>query len=233
MKSTFYKFFGAITLLCLVVVTSCKKSDNNGLDLGGKSEISMNVDGKPWKAKFAVTMTMPPEEDDDYYIVTMTGSDVEVDASDEITGDTQGLSLWFAVPKAKFKAPKGVYRFTNMGEENVSEQYPAFAMFSSVDAEGEAEIYSTILSEDGTSGSLKLEDFKIGKQEFLGHLISDTDGYTNLTGTFSMNMSLYSETEETKVIKITNGKFNVSSGFNLGGLFGQFPEVEEKFMELK
>jgi hypothetical protein len=230
----FYKFFGAIIVLSLIGISSCKKSDNNGLGFGGKSEISMNVDGKPWKAKFAVMMTMPPEDDDDYYIITMTGSDVEVDASDEIIGNTQGLHIWFAVPKSKFKAPKGVYRFTNLGADNVSEQYPAFAMFSSVDDEGDAVIYSTVLSDDATSGSLKLDGFKIGKQEFLGHLLSDTDGYTNLTGTFSMNMSLYSETEDTtKVIKITNGKFNVNSGFDLGSLFGQFPEVEEKFKELK
>lgn len=236
MEVTFNKLFGALMLFCLIGTTSCKKNDDKDLDFGfgGKSEISMDVDGKPWKANFAYTMTIPPEEGDneDYYIVTITGTEVEIEAEETVEG-AQGLTIWFAIPKSKFKSPKGEYLFTDMGVDDIDTEYSAFAMFYHSDNNNEVHAYST-LGDEGTSGSITIQDFKIGKQEFLGQFISDDEGYTELSGTFSMKMHLYSsETEDYKSIDVTNGKFNVNSGFSLGGLFGQFPEVEKQLEKLR
>lgn len=228
MKSILYKLSAVLFVTCLLFFTSCKKDDNNDDFNFGSSEMSMTVDGKPWKATMALMMTVPPEEnDEDYYVVALVGSEVNVDEGDDIK-DNQGLTIYFAVPKAKFKSAGGTYNFT--GIEEVNPTNPAFAWFSSA-VNSENSFYST-RSGGGSSGSLTVTKFKTGKQSYLGISIGEYEGYTHLAGTFSMTLTEHVTAEDAtpRVIQITNGKFDVNSGLSFGGLFGQYSEMKSKIL---
>lgn len=226
MNSTL-KFTGTLLIVFLLIFSSCKKDESPNLDFASGNEMTMTIEGKPWKATLTMLMTIPPEEtEDEYYVVSLIGSEVDLDDGDDVE-NVKGLTIYFAVPKAKFNNPSGVYNFTDI--EAVSPEFPAFALFTGWD--DEYSYFSTIGSE-GSIGSIKIDKFKTGKQSFMGVSVSEHEGYTHLAGSFSMTLTEYGNQEgkAPRTIQITNGKLDMSSGIGLGGLFGKYSEMNEKFL---
>src|SRR5690606_2645791 len=118
----------ACFMLLLVSLTACSKKDNTeDFDLK-QSQVSMEIDGKPWKSKMALLTTISPEyNEEDYFAVAIAAVEVEIDEN-EVNDDANGLYLWILIPKAKFNNPIGTYKV--YGEEEQRENF-AFAMFNS------------------------------------------------------------------------------------------------------
>lgn len=223
----FYNVLGVIALFGVVVIASCKKDNSNGLDFGSKSTMTMSVNDKAWKAKMAFLVAIPPEEsDDDFYFVGISGAEVDVVSGDSYE-DTEGLNIYIAIPKSKFRNPKGSYNFVS--EENMDIDHQAYAMFIHTYSEDGVDMYGTIGSE-GSQGTLKIDGFKIGKSKPIYGYTGEYETYTQLSGTFSMTLTQATaeEGQTPKTLKITNGKFNVSGGLNLGDFFGTHSEIKEK-----
>ena len=222
----FYKVLGAISLLGLVVIASCKKDNSNGMDFGSKSTVSMSVNDKAWKAKMAFLVAVPPEEsDDDFYFVGISGAEVDVVSGDSFE-DTEGLNIYIAIPKSKFRNPKGTYNFVS--EESMNIDYQAYAMFIQSSGQENIDMYVTVGSE-GSQGTLKIDGFKIGKSKSIYGYTGEYETYTQLSGTFSMTLTqvITQEGQTPKTLKITNGKFNVYDGLNLGNFFGSYSDIKE------
>lgn len=213
--------FGGLILGFLFTVASCSK-DKNGGSLTSDSSISMSIDGKPWKSKMAYVLTAN-EDDEDHVVVMLTGTEVNL-SEDKMNSDkdAEGLTIHLAIPKSKFENPKGAYPF--ISEANKTEVGQAVAIFITM-ADNITSYYGSMTGESGggATGSITIDDFKVGDQKFLGQSLGK--GYTQLSGTFSMDlMTAIADGEggfTGKKLKITNGKFNVKAGVFGSSILGQ------------
>src|SRR5690606_1580924 len=109
MKKINLNIFRGLVILLLFTLASCSKDRPDGPDkLGGNASITMDVDGKTWKAMYSYMLTTPPDEDGDDYIIGVVGSDVDLTKADDAPKHN-GLNLFIAIPKSKFRNPVGVY----------------------------------------------------------------------------------------------------------------------------
>lgn len=210
------KIFLGAALLSIFTFVSCSKSEGpDGPSVGGKGAITMEIDGKSWASNSSYLITYPADDEDDVYGVFMTGSNLGI-AEEHAGTSTDGLILMLGIAPSKYRNPVGTYE---VGDEHT---HFAHVMYNEMSADGETNI--TYISDDGKGGSMgtiTIEKFKIGDQTFLGESLGE--GYTELSGTFSVKLNGYNAKtgEMVKAMNITKGKFQLKSGLKSGGLFGQ------------
>lgn len=193
-------FIVASLSLCLF---SCSKDDDsNGPKID--SGLSMKVDGKPWGTTINTLFTEEHESSDfgEYYIVTIGGQSIDVKDSEE---DVSSFHMYIAIPKSKFKNPKGTYSVRKESEISFVQATASFVVSTSTH-----QLYYASYNPDlpeGTVGTVEITGFETGIQTVVGHS-TGTEGYTRLSGTFKMDLF----SNEVAPVKITEGKFNLKSG---------------------
>ena len=210
--------------LALALLVSCGEKEDRELPVEDKNDtaagvLKMKVNDADWSAKWAYTITTPlDEEEDDYFLVFVTGATGEYQAEEDPTGDA--LSFYIAIPKEKFNNPVGTYQLASL--DYMDEDNPAAAIFNKVN--GNESILYVSMDKEGEGkpiGSISIEKFKTGQQKILGQDLGP--GYLELSGSFTVNEMVgftgESETPVEGTLKLTNGKFDVKNGWN-GGIVG-------------
>lgn len=218
--TTAFKFSALALALCI----SCGEKEDRELPIEDKNDVAtgvlkMKVNEADWSAKWAYTITTASEEEeDDYFLVFITGATSEYTAEEDPAGDA--LSFYIAIPKAKFNNPVGTYQLASM--DYMDENSPAAALFNKVS--GSESILYISMDKEGEGkpvGSISIEKFKTGQQRILGQDLGP--GYLELSGSFTVNemvgFTSQSETPVEGTLKLTNGKFDVKNGWN-GGIVG-------------
>lgn len=181
----------------------CSK-DDTGKDANVKSSLTMKVDGKPWGTTINNLFTEEHESSEfgEYYVVLVGGQSLDVEDSEE---DVSSFNMYIAIPKSRFKNPKGTYTVRKESEIGFGEVSASFVVSTS-----EHQLYYASYNPElptETVGTVEITGFETGIQTVVGHS-TGTEGYTKLSGTFKMD--LYSG--EVPPVKITEGKFNLKSG---------------------
>lgn len=214
--------------LALALCISCGEKEDRELPIDDKDNatggvLKMKVNDADWNAKWAYTITTnleeeEGEEEEDYFLVFITGATGEYNGEEEPTGDV--VSLYIAIPKEKFNNPVGTYPISSL--DYMDEDQPAAALFNKVS--GNKSILYVSMDKEGEDkpvGSISIEKFKTGQQKILGQDLGL--GYLELSGSFTVNeMVGFSDGSETPVegtLKLTQGKFDVTNGWN-GGIVG-------------
>lgn len=196
----------AITFITFIVSASCSKDKDADEDLAsGNGGITMKVDGEQWKSTTTTLVTKEVESDvsGKYHAVLLSG----LWGSDN--GQSETLTVYVNIPANKFENPKGTYPVAIDEEETAH----FWALFSSVMGT-ESSQYVTADPDNSTRtvGSLEITGFEIGDQRLPGQSTSE-EGYTKLSGNFHFEMYSALGEDNTK-LKITEGKFNLSAGFD-------------------
>src|SRR5690606_32871620 len=106
--TTAFKFSALALALCI----SCGEKEDRELPIDDKNDatagiLKMKVNNTDWSAKWAYTITTNLEEEEgeeeDYFLVFITGAAGEYSAEEEPTGDV--VSFYIAIPKEKFNNP--------------------------------------------------------------------------------------------------------------------------------
>ena len=224
MKKSILKTAFNFSALALALCVSCGEKEDRELPVEDKNDgaagvLKMKVNGADWSAKWAYTLTTPlDEEEDDYFLVFVTGATAEYSAEEDPAGDA--LSFYIAIPKEKFNNPAGTYQLA--GLDYMDEDHPAAATFNKING-NQSTLYISMDKEgEGKPvGSISIESFKIGQQRIMGQDLGP--GYLELSGSFTVNEMVGftgdSETPVEGTLKLTNGKFDVTNGWN-GGIVG-------------
>jgi len=205
MKNKFYMLPALLTFMAFSLFSSCSKDKGPDNDpVLGNTEITMKVDGDQWKSTTTTLVTKEVESDETgkYHIVVINGIRGGND------GLSESLSLYINIPANKFKNPKGTYSVA-IDEEETDHTWVIFSRITGT----ENLLYASADpdSPERTIGSLEITGFEIGDQRLPGQA-TDEEGYTKLSGNFHFEMYPLSETASK--LKITEGKFNLSSGFD-------------------
>ncbi|MFS8617230.1 MAG: hypothetical protein FWJ85_10420 [Solitalea sp.] len=200
-------------ILSALLFVSCGK-DEDKFEIG-KSGLTMAVDGQEWKSVIAY-VSSGTHEDDDFHLVNIIGT--KADIEDEDSEDAEAFSIMILIPNSKFNNPAGTYRIGGtFGEEEGD--HDAVAYFSRQE-NGEITQYISFDPEEPSRvmGTVTIDQFKVGEQKFLGESLGM--GYTELSGSFKVTLNTYVSGEDGyKTVELTNGKFSLNHGLNLGGLF--------------
>lgn len=201
-----------MTVLSIGCLSSCSKDKSVGDELDDilKNEggITMKVNGESWVSSMTTLLTDKQERDEfgEYHLVSLTGSRI-INLNSQTKDDmAESITMFIAIPASKFKNPKGTYPVV---WESNSKLNQSSAIFASASTVLDADTY--VPSEQGQSGTIEITGFEIGDQKVMGHP-TGTEGYTKLSGTFSMDLKPLSDAGTSKALKITEGKFNLSVG---------------------
>src|SRR5690606_31874848 len=116
MKKSILKTTLNFSVLALALCFSCGDKEDRVPPIEDKDELAggmlkMKVNDTDWSAKWAYTITTPlDEEEDDHFLVFVTGATGEYTSEEDANGDA--LSFYIAIPKTKFN---------NRSEEHTSE----------------------------------------------------------------------------------------------------------------
>lgn len=217
-------------MLSLALCFSCGEKEDRELPIDDKNDnasgvLKMKVNDADWSAKWAYTITTPlDEEEDDHFLVFVTGATGEYTSAEDPNGDA--LSFYIAIPKNKFNNPVGTYKMVSL--DYMDEENPAAAVFNKVNG-NQSTIYVSMdkAGEGKPVGSISIEKFKIGQQKLLGQDLGQ--GYLELSGSFTVNEMVGFDGGENpleETLKLTNGKFDVKNGWN-GGIVGMNAGIGE------
>ena len=223
MKKSILKTTLNFSVLALALCFSCGDKEDRVPPIEDKDELAggmlkMKVNDTDWSAKWAYTITTPlDEEEDDHFLVFVTGATGEYTSEEDPNGDA--LSFYIAIPKTKFNNPVGSYKMVSL--DYMDEENPAAAVFSKVNG-NQSTVYVSMDKEgEGKPvGTISIEKFKIGQQKLLGQDLGQ--GYLELSGSFTVNEMVGFDGGENpleETLKLTNGKFDVKNGWN-GGIVG-------------
>lgn len=197
----------SVAFLATLTLASCKKKDlDDGDGFGTEGSFTMKVNGADWKADMSLVST---GELMDGRATVVFGGNRTVNGDEE--GDT--FMIMMALTADQFADPKGVYDiFTVDSDEDLDKR--AVALFMRSDGASGQSNYS-VGDVEGSYGRLTITGFKRGE----GRQIGDNffgDIYTELSGTFEMNMNKFVITSEDvgysgDQLRITNGKFKVKN----------------------
>src|SRR5690554_7029276 len=115
MKKSILKATLNFSVLALALCFSCGDKEDRVPPIEDKDEVAggvlkMKVNDADWSAKWAYTITTPlDEEEDDHFLVFVTGATGEYTSEEDANGDA--LPFYIAIPKTKF----------NRSEEHTSE----------------------------------------------------------------------------------------------------------------
>lgn len=223
MKKSILKTALNFSVLGLALCVSCGEKEDRELPIDDKNDtangvLKMKVNDADWSAQWAYTITTPlDEEEDDYFLVFVTGATGEYTAEEDPAGDA--LSFYIAIPKNKFNNPVGTYKMVSL--DYMDEENPAAAVFNKVNG-NQSTVYVSMDKEgEGKPvGSISIEKFKIGQQKIMGQDLGQ--GYLELSGSFTVNEMVGFDGGENpleETLKLTNGEFDVKNGWN-GGIVG-------------
>lgn len=207
MKTNKYYVLLLLLLAVCLGTIGCSKDKDSAEPLTGKASLTMKVDEKDWGATITTFFT---EEDSnselgDFYRVLVGGqySSLQGDNS-----DVSGITMYIAVPKSKFNNPKGTYAVMKESEAQVGQATALYVVSTDADEQAWYTSYNPTAPTEAV-GTIEITDFEIGDQIVAGQS-SGIQGYTNLSGTFKMDM-YPTEGSPGSVLKITEGKFNMKS----------------------
>lgn len=198
------------SFILFFVLVSCSKDDV--LDPLGLSPgtLSTKVDGTLRNAESAIVLTLP-DEDTGHYIVSVTAffQPPGTTSDDEVT---DAFHIHMNLTESQFKNPKGVYDLMAIHADG---QLVAYALYQvGLGTEDNYQVYGMI-DHEKTVGKVTITDYKIGNDvTFIPGLPAST-GYTRLQGTFEMELMGATSNEQSKIVKLTEGKFNARNQLGL------------------
>lgn len=205
MKNKTYVLPLVLLIGCLGFFSCSNDEDSGDVNTNGNPSISMKVNGKSWESTtYAMnTEQRETEEIGDYYLVSISGQQVDV----ENKGNSSSLNLFLVVPIADFNNPKGEYPLL---AENEAKAGDAIAHFFQSN-EGEDEIYESMEPSNPKTivGKVQLNEYKVGELTVGGHSTGRM-GYTALSGTFEMNLHPLGKRTNSS-LQVTEGRFKLKS----------------------
>jgi hypothetical protein len=203
-------------LLCsaLLLFSCSKNSDDSPAEENlGNSTLTMKVNGEQWDSTMSLLITEEQESSQQgkYRYVSLTGNRI-IDKNSATEDDlVETIGLYIAIPESKFKNPKGNYPII-LKESQAGYAWGVFG--SSTDLRDATTYVSGDPNNSEQSvGSVEIINFKIGEQMIFGHPTGQ-EGYKQLSGTF--HLDVYPMNGTGNKLKITDGKFNISEGFDFG-----------------
>lgn len=187
----------------ILLLSSCSESVNGDRS----SDFSMEIDGKTWATTINNLFTEAAEHETlgEYYRVLVGGQRI-LDTESE--GHASSFNMYIIIPKDKFKNPKGTYAIMKESETKLNQ---ASASFVKSGETGQVWYASYDPANPTASvGTVEITDFAIGTQKVVGQS-SGVEGYTKLSGTFSMDM-YHIQVVPATVMKVTKGMFDLKSG---------------------
>lgn len=211
---SYLKYVGVLLCSTLLLLSCSKNNDDDSLGAGlGRSTLTMKVNGEEWNSSMSMLLSEEEgnSEQGDYRHVVVNGHRI-IDKNSATEDDlAETIALYIAIPEDKFRNPRGKYPII-LKEDQVGYAWSVFG--TSTDLRDT----TTYVSGDPNSprqavGSLEITGFEIGEQMIMGHS-SGQEGYTMLSGTF--HLDVYPLGGSGDKLKITDGKFNISEGFDFG-----------------
>ncbi len=197
----------AALLFMAATTLSCKKEGlPDPLDLNA-SKLSMKVDGTLREAESAIILTLPDEESG-RHIVTITAffTPEGATSNDDVT---DAFHIYLNLSAAQFNNPKGTYDLIYTSDDQEPSGFYALYQVR-VGADDGHQVYGLVDHEE-LVGKLTITDFKIGSNTSGIPGLPNVTGYSNLQGTFQMELMGATTPEQGKSVSITEGKFNVRS----------------------
>lgn len=199
-------------LLLAWIVASCSKNDlldSTSLG-GGKTQLSMKVNGEDWQSSLTTLLTEEQENTKgENYVYLYINAHKIIDKNSATEDDlVETMGLYVAIPTHKFNNPKGVYPLV-LKEFEVGS---AWAIFNSNQTLRDATIYVSgdASYPDRQVGVLEITNAEVGEQTILGYP-TGVEGYTKLSGTF--NFDAYPLDGIGPKLRITEGKFTITEVF--------------------
>lgn len=210
----YLKYTHRLLFICFITIgvsnlISCSKDKVKADDdVISKAGITMKVNGENWESSMTTLLSEEQEKDEfgEYHFVSIVGSRVINKNSQTEDDMAESVTMFIAIPASKFRNPKGTYPVV---WESAAKLSQSTAIFASASTLLDAETY--VPAQKGQSGTVEITGFEIGDQKVMGHP-TGTEGYTKLSGTFSMDLRPLNNVDSGKPLKITEGKFNLSGG---------------------
>lgn len=211
MKTKHYIIPLLLTVVFFISLSSCSK-DKDDDALSGNAGMTMKVDGAEWKS--AMTTLFAEEHETsgmgEYHLVYIGGSRIIEKNSATEDDLVESLGLYINIPASKFRDPKGTYPII-VKETELSH---AWGIFNSSTDIRDATLYVSgdPQDHDKSVGMLEITAFEIGNQSVFGQG-TDVEGYTKLSGNFQLEV--YPTLGTGSKLKLTEGKFNLTSGIGI------------------